>query len=77
MTPFDYAQGDKDTFIYQSKEHHMNGGEIIAQVLQKHGVKFLFTLCGGHISPIFVSAEKIGIRAVSYTHLTLPTNREV
>ena len=46
----------------------MNGGEIIAQVLQKHGVKFLFTLCGGHISPIFVSAEKIGIRVIDTRH---------
>jgi thiamine pyrophosphate-dependent acetolactate synthase large subunit-like protein len=46
----------------------MNGGEIIAQVLQKQGVKFLFTLCGGHISPIFVSAEKIGIRVVDTRH---------
>lgn len=46
----------------------MNGGEIIAKVLQKHGVKFLFTLCGGHISPIFVSAEKIGIRVIDTRH---------
>lgn len=46
----------------------MNGGEIIAQVLQKQGVKFLFTLCGGHISPIFVSAEKIGIRVIDTRH---------
>lgn len=46
----------------------MNGGEIIAKVLQNHGVKFLFTLCGGHISPIFVSAQKIGIRVVDTRH---------
>lgn len=37
-------------------------------MLQKQGVKFLFTLCGGHISPIFVSAEKIGIRVVDTRH---------
>lgn len=46
----------------------MNGGEIIAQVLLNHGVKFLFTLCGGHISPIFVSAEKAGIRVIDTRH---------
>jgi thiamine pyrophosphate-dependent acetolactate synthase large subunit-like protein len=46
----------------------MNGGEIIAQILQKQGVKYLFTLCGGHISPIFVSAEKIGIRVIDTRH---------
>ena len=30
----------------------MNGGEIIAKVLQNHGVKYLFTLLRRHISPI-------------------------
>jgi len=46
----------------------MNGGEIIAHVLQKHGVRFLFTLCGGHISPIFVAAQNIGIRVIDTRH---------
>lgn len=46
----------------------MNGGEVIAKVLHKHGVKFLFTLCGGHISPIFVGAEKLGIKVVDTRH---------
>lgn len=46
----------------------MNGGQIIAKVLQHHGVKFLFTLCGGHISPIFVGAEEVGIRVVDTRH---------
>lgn len=46
----------------------MNGGEIIAKVLHKHGVKFLFTLCGGHVSPIFVSAQNIGIRVIDTRH---------
>lgn len=46
----------------------MNGGEIVARSLQKHGVKFLFTLCGGHVSPIFVSAQNIGIRVIDTRH---------
>ncbi len=46
----------------------MNGGEIIARVLQKQGVKFLFTLCGGHISPIFVSAQNLGLRVIDTRH---------
>ena len=46
----------------------MNGGEIIARVLQKQGVKFLFALCGGHISPIFVSAQNLGIRVIDTRH---------
>ncbi len=40
----------------------MNGGEMIAHVLQAQGVKQVFTLCGGHISPILIGAEKLGIR---------------
>lgn len=46
----------------------MNGGEIIAKVLQKQGVKYLFTLCGGHISPIFVAAQNCGIRVIDTRH---------
>ena len=46
----------------------MNGGEIIACQLKHQGVKFLFTLSGGHISPIFVEAEKCGIRVIDTRH---------
>ena len=46
----------------------MNGGQSIARVLQSHGVKFLFTLCGGHISPILKSAKDLGIRIVDVRH---------
>ncbi len=46
----------------------MNGGEMIARILTKYGVRFLFTLCGGHISPIFVSAERAGIRVIDTRH---------
>jgi len=46
----------------------MNGGDLIAQVLEKHGVRFLFTLCGGHISPILVGAKRLGIRVVDVRH---------
>ncbi|MCB0553979.1 MAG: hypothetical protein KDD02_10535 [Phaeodactylibacter sp.] len=40
----------------------MNGGQIIAGVLKQHNIQHLFTLCGGHIAPIYVEAEKQGIR---------------
>jgi acetolactate synthase-1/2/3 large subunit len=46
----------------------MNGGRIIGQVLQAHGVEFLFTLCGGHISPILKGAKDLGIRVVDVRH---------
>jgi acetolactate synthase-1/2/3 large subunit len=42
----------------------MNGGTIIGEVLKKHGVEFIFTLCGGHISPILVGSDKAGIKVV-------------
>ncbi len=42
----------------------MNGGALIAQVLKNQGVRFVFTLCGGHISPILVGAKKQGIRVI-------------
>jgi acetolactate synthase-1/2/3 large subunit len=46
----------------------MNGGDRIASVLHSHGVKFLFTLCGGHISPILKGAKDMGIRVVDVRH---------
>ena len=46
----------------------MTGGDLIADVLARQGVRFLFTLCGGHISPILVSAKARGIRVVDTRH---------
>ncbi|HYH45083.1 MAG TPA: thiamine pyrophosphate-binding protein [Thermoanaerobaculia bacterium] len=46
----------------------LNGGDRIAAVLQAQGVPFLFTLCGGHISPILVGAKRLGIRVVDVRH---------
>lgn len=46
----------------------MNGGERVAEVLKRHGVRFLFTLCGGHISPILVGAKARGIRVIDVRH---------
>jgi acetolactate synthase-1/2/3 large subunit len=46
----------------------MHGGDILAEVLHRHGVRFLFTLCGGHISPILVGAKARGIRVIDVRH---------
>jgi acetolactate synthase-like protein len=46
----------------------MNGGRIIARVLQAQGVKVLFTLCGGHISPILIECKRAGLRVVDTRH---------
>uniref|UniRef100_A0A8C7XSN8 2-hydroxyacyl-CoA lyase 2 n=1 Tax=Oryzias sinensis TaxID=183150 RepID=A0A8C7XSN8_9TELE len=50
------------------KGNPRHGGESVAEVLRAHGVKFLFTLVGGHISPILVACEKVGIRIVDTRH---------
>eukprot|EP01005_Ploeotia_sp_CARIB1_P001473 NODE_39_length_2174_cov_473.107474_g38_i0.p1 GENE.NODE_39_length_2174_cov_473.107474_g38_i0~~NODE_39_length_2174_cov_473.107474_g38_i0.p1 ORF type:complete len:626 (+),score=132.90 NODE_39_length_2174_cov_473.107474_g38_i0:61-1938(+) len=44
------------------------GGSIIAETLQQHGVKHIFTLCGGHISPILVFSKRLGIKIVDVRH---------
>jgi acetolactate synthase-like protein len=41
-----------------------SGGEVIAQVLHDHGVQYIFTLCGGHISPILVGCDSLGIKII-------------
>jgi acetolactate synthase-like protein len=41
-----------------------HGGDIIADVLSRHGVTHLFTLCGGHISPILTGCQARGIKVV-------------
>jgi thiamine pyrophosphate-dependent acetolactate synthase large subunit-like protein len=42
----------------------MHGGDRIAGVLQARGVGHLYTLCGGHISPILSGARALGIRII-------------
>ena len=41
-----------------------HGGDRIAEALQAHGVRCIFTLCGGHISPILSASKARGIRIV-------------
>ncbi len=41
-----------------------HGGDRVAAVLEAHGVPALFTLCGGHISPVLVAAKARGIRVI-------------
>jgi acetolactate synthase-1/2/3 large subunit len=46
----------------------MHGGDHVAEALRACGVRFLFTLCGGHISPILVGCKQRGIRVVDVRH---------
>ena len=41
-----------------------HGGDRVAEALLAHGVRSIFTLCGGHISPILTAARQRGIRIV-------------
>ena len=45
-----------------------SGGDLIAEVLVRQGVRFLFTLCGGRISPILAAAKGRGVRVVDTRH---------
>lgn len=46
----------------------IHGGDVVARHLYEHGVRHLFTLCGGHISPILSGAKALGIRIIDVRH---------
>uniref|UniRef100_A0A8D3D9J0 2-hydroxyacyl-CoA lyase 2 n=1 Tax=Scophthalmus maximus TaxID=52904 RepID=A0A8D3D9J0_SCOMX len=58
---------DAPPFITETQSPR-HGGESVAEVLRAHGIKYVFTLVGGHISPILVACEKVGIRIVDTRH---------
>lgn len=41
---------------------------MIARVLRAQDVRFIFTLCGGHISPILLGCKQAGIRVIDVRH---------
>ena len=48
------------------EQHH--GGRLIAESLAAEGVDALFTLTGGHISPIYDGCKDVGIRVIDVRH---------
>src|SRR5512134_2520051 len=46
----------------------LHGGDRVSDVLHANGVGFVFTLCGGHISPVLAAARARGIRIVDTRH---------
>src|SRR5438132_5148710 len=46
----------------------LTGGELVARVLKQAGVGHVFTLCGGHILPIYDGCLKEGIGIVDLRH---------
>ena len=49
-------------------ESTRHGGHKVADVLLKFGTKHIFTLCGGHISPILVASKEKGISVIDVRH---------
>lgn len=43
---------------------HPHGGSIIGELLASYGVQCVYTLCGGHISPILKGAKDHGVKIV-------------
>src|SRR6266704_2236026 len=49
-------------------EKPRHGGHLIAQALVNEGVRYLFTLSGGHIAPIYDGCVDLGIEVVDFRH---------
>eukprot|EP00746_Dinoflagellata_sp_MGD_P003273 gnl/MRDRNA2_/MRDRNA2_106362_c0_seq1.p1 gnl/MRDRNA2_/MRDRNA2_106362_c0~~gnl/MRDRNA2_/MRDRNA2_106362_c0_seq1.p1 ORF type:complete len:705 (+),score=130.74 gnl/MRDRNA2_/MRDRNA2_106362_c0_seq1:66-2117(+) len=62
------ATGVQQGLFGKVKMTFRHGGELVAQTLKAHGVEFVFTLAGGHISPILTAGEALGIRIVDFRH---------
>lgn len=46
----------------------VNGGLLFAKALKNEGVECVFTLCGGHIMPIFYGLREMGIQLIDFRH---------
>ncbi|MBI5119135.1 acetolactate synthase, partial [Candidatus Poribacteria bacterium] len=44
------------------------GGYLVAKALKNEGSECIFTLCGGHIQPIYTGCIETGIRVVDVRH---------
>lgn len=44
------------------------GGHLVAEELHRAGVRDLFTLCGGHIAPIYDGCLRFGVRLIDTRH---------
>ncbi len=45
-----------------------HGGDTIARFLEERCIPLVFTLCGGHISPLLTAARRRGLRVVDMRH---------
>ena len=44
------------------------GGDLFVRALKREGVKYIFTLCGGHIAPIYNACIDEGIEIIDVRH---------
>ena len=63
-----------DPKLWQEVFGHLVAREDLPSDLAEHAME---AILGGGASDAQVAGFAIALRAVSYTHLTLPTNREV
>jgi acetolactate synthase-1/2/3 large subunit len=47
---------------------NLHGGQLVARTLKRAGVDVIFTLCGGHIMPIYDGCVDEGIRIIDVRH---------
>src|SRR5512142_1169962 len=45
-----------------------DGGHLVARALKQEGIDVVFTLCGGHIMPIYNGLIDEGIRIIDMRH---------
>ena len=46
----------------------LHGGELIARALKAQGVNTLYTLCGGHIAPVYEGCLNNNIAIIDFRH---------
>ncbi len=63
-----YAAAAYHTLCGVTPASALHAGHLVSKVLAAHGVRHVFCLSGGHISPILVAAEEDGIRVVDVRH---------
>jgi acetolactate synthase-1/2/3 large subunit len=54
--------------LRRTKMAKRHGGAQVAKVLREEGVQHIFTLCGGHIAPIYLACAEAGIRVIDTRH---------
>src|SRR5215467_4657238 len=44
------------------------GGQLVAKMLKKEGVRHIFTLCGLHVAPVYAGCVEEGIQVIDLRH---------